>query len=46
MRTALAQGLKAKDIVNFIKTSGGVQEIKLARSGDLFSLQVAIEVLV
>ena len=35
LRTALAQGLKAKDIVSFIKASGGVQEIKLARSGAL-----------
>ena len=35
LRTALAQGLKAKDIVSFIKASGGVQEIKLARNGAL-----------
>ncbi len=35
LRTALAQGLKAKDIAAFIKDNGGVQEIKLARNGAL-----------
>jgi hypothetical protein len=35
LRTALAQGLKAKEVAAFIKDSGGVQEIKLARSNAL-----------
>lgn len=35
LRTALAKGLKAKDVVAFIKDSGGVQEIKLARGNAL-----------
>lgn len=35
LRTALAKGLKAKDVVAFIKNSGGVQEIKLARGNAL-----------
>ena len=35
LRTALAQGLKAKEVATFIKDSGGVQEIKLARGNTL-----------
>lgn len=35
LRTALANGLKAKDVVAFIKDCGGVQEIKLARGNAL-----------
>ncbi len=35
LRTALAQDLKATQIANFIKQSGGVQEIKLARTNAL-----------
>lgn len=35
LRTALAQGKKAKEIVSFIKDSGGVQEIKLSRGNAL-----------
>ena len=35
LRTALANGLKAKDVAAFIKDNGGVQEIKLARNGAL-----------
>ncbi len=35
LRTAFAKGLKAKDIAAFIKDSGGVQEIKLAKGNAL-----------
>ena len=35
LRTALAQNLKANEVVSFIKNSGGVQEIKLARGNAL-----------
>ena len=35
LRTALAKGLKAKEVAAFIKDNGGVQEIKLARNGAL-----------
>ena len=35
LRTALANGLKAKEVAAFIKDSGGVQEIKLARGNAL-----------
>ena len=35
LRTALANGLKASQVAAFIKDSGGVQEIKLARSNAL-----------
>jgi len=35
LRTALAKNLKVEEIVGFIKNSGGVQEIKLARNGAL-----------
>jgi hypothetical protein len=35
LRTALAKNLAASDVANFIKQSGGVQEIKLARTNAL-----------
>ena len=35
LRTAYAQKLKADEVVSFIKQSGGVQEIKLARTNAL-----------
>ena len=35
LRTALANGLKAKEVAAFIKDSGGVQEIKLAKANAL-----------
>lgn len=44
LRTALATGLKAKEVAAFIKDNGGVQEIKLARTNALTTKAKAVAV--